>query len=399
MKHLLVPSSALLWGLQLAFLNPVLALLLVTMYRATPVEVGWALAVYNASGFAAAIAIPAYADRRGDYLRPMLLCAILTVLLVATLAATASLPVVVIALVALGGPATVGSSLLYAHLRSVGAPPAAVVNTRAIVSFAWVAGPPAATLVIGAFGSAAILGVLAAVAGLGILTTALMIARSRGPRSADGDRIVVPADHRAVPRPALAAVVGAFVLLQAANSASVSVMSLFVTQRLHLDLVWAGLALCLSALLEIPSLMIIGRLGARASSHALIVSGCLAAIGYFAGMAVVREPVGLMLLQVLSAWYYGIVVGVGLTLFQRLIRRPGLGSGLFANTRYIGAIVSGPIIAFGSSTPSGYRGVFVACGALTVVALGVAELARRLARAGASSASAASRFPEEPLED
>ena len=50
MKRLLTSSAALLWGLQFAFLAPVLALLLVTLYDATPADVGWVLAVYNSGG-------------------------------------------------------------------------------------------------------------------------------------------------------------------------------------------------------------------------------------------------------------------------------------------------------------------------------------------------------------
>jgi MFS transporter, SET family, sugar efflux transporter len=77
-KRLLVPSAALLWGLQIAFLIPTLALILVTLYGASTAEVGWILAVYNASGFVASLLVPSYADRREDYLRPMLACGVLT---------------------------------------------------------------------------------------------------------------------------------------------------------------------------------------------------------------------------------------------------------------------------------------------------------------------------------
>jgi SET family sugar efflux transporter-like MFS transporter len=52
-----------------------------------------------------------------------------------------------------------------------------------------------------------------------------------------------------------------------------------------------------------------------------------------------------------------------------VIPRPGLASGLFVNTRRLGAIASGPIIGIGSATPLGYSGVFVACAALTVLAV------------------------------
>ena len=133
------------WGLQFAFLNPVLALLLVALFDATPGEVGWVLTVYNASGFVASLLVPAYADRRDDYLRPMLLCGALTFVLAGVLGFTTSLPVAVVALVVIGAPAGVGPALLFAQLKFSGARMVDVIHTRAIISFAWVAGPPLAT--------------------------------------------------------------------------------------------------------------------------------------------------------------------------------------------------------------------------------------------------------------
>ena len=60
-----------------------------------------------------------------------------------------------------------------------------------------------------------------------------------------------------------------------------------------------------------------------------------------------------------------------------MIPRPGLSTGLYMNTRRVGAIVSGPIIAFGSSTALGNRGIFLACGVLIVLALVVIAMAAR----------------------
>lgn len=191
--RLLVSSAALLWGLQFALLNPALALLLVALYNATPADVGWVLAVYNAGGFVAALLVPAYADRVNNYLRPLLVCAGLTLALAGVLASTTSLPVAVIGLIALGGPAGVGVSLLFAHLKHSGAPRADVMKTRAVVSVAWVAGPPLATLIMGTLGNRAILLALAAVAVLNIATTAAMIRRkpqtSSATRRARRDRM------------------------------------------------------------------------------------------------------------------------------------------------------------------------------------------------------------------
>src|SRR5699024_11441466 len=93
-NRLLVPTSALMWGLQIAFLSPSLALILSTLYGAGTTEIGWVLAIYNASGFLASLVVPAWADRRQEYLGPMLLSGVLTVLLVVLLALVTSLPLV-----------------------------------------------------------------------------------------------------------------------------------------------------------------------------------------------------------------------------------------------------------------------------------------------------------------
>lgn len=131
---------------------------------------------------------------------------------------------------------------------------------------------------------------------------------------------------------------------------------LFVTERLHLPLIWSGIALGLSALLEIPALIAIGKLTHRYSAHTLIISGCLAGAAYYTLMTFLADPVKLLVVQFLNAWFFGIVAGVGLTVFEDVIPRPGLASGLYANTRRIGAIVSGALVAFGSATPLGYQG-------------------------------------------
>ena len=186
-------------------------------------------------------------------------------------------------------------------------------------------------------------------------------------------------------RVGVAVIVAAFIALQATNAATVSIMSLFVTETLGLDVVWAGVALGVAAGLEIPALLIIGRLSRRFSSLGLIASGCLIGIVYYVAMAYVSGPVLLVGLQALNAWFFAVVAGIGLTLLQQIIPRPGLASGLYTNTRRLGAIVSGAIISFGSVTALGYSGVFAASAALTVVALVAVTVAARITRtAGAT---------------
>jgi SET family sugar efflux transporter-like MFS transporter len=309
-KGLLVPSSALLWGLQLAFLSPALALILVNLYGATTAQVGWVLGIYNASGFVASILLPAYADKKNDYLGPMLVCGALTLLLAVVLAFVTSLPIATLALVVIGGPAGVGSSMLYAHLRHSGARPADIVNTRAIVSVAWVAGPPLATFIIGWFGNRAILLAIAVVAVLNIVTTAVMISHRKAATraaAATGDSPSTPAaatpQESPVSRTGIVLIMAAFILLQATNAAAMTIMTLYVTETLQLDVMWAGIALGVAAALEVPALISIGPLSDRYSHLGLIATGCLAGIAYYLGLAFVTGPIVLIVLQVLNAWF------------------------------------------------------------------------------------------------
>lgn len=365
---LLPAASALCWGTQFAFLSPVLALLLVGLYGATPAEVGAVVAVYNAAGFLVQLAVPRYADPRQDYLRPMLVAGLGTLALTAVLAWATSLPPVVVGLVLFGAPAGIGTSMLWAHLGHSGASPAEVVNLRAMFSFAWVAGPPVATAVMAAFGDRAVLVPLAAVGVLNVATTLALISRQRGRPAAAPT--AAAASGPAWSRRGIAAVFAAFVLLQATNTAAVAVLALYVTQQLHLDVWWAGVALGLAAGLEIPALVLVGRLVGRYSTTTLLAAGGVAGVAYYAAMTVAAGPVALLALQALNAAYYAVVAGVGLTWFQEVIPGAARATSLYSNSNRIAAVAAGPLIGI-AGLASGYRGVFAASAAVTLLALGL----------------------------
>jgi SET family sugar efflux transporter-like MFS transporter len=57
-----------------------------------------------------------------------------------------------------------------------------------------------------------------------------------------------------------------------------------------------------------------------------------------------------------------------------------LASGIYTNTRRLGAVVSGAIISLGSQTALGFGGIFAVCAALTVVALIAVALVANMMR-------------------
>jgi MFS transporter, SET family, sugar efflux transporter len=199
--------------------------------------------------------------------------------------------------------------------------------------------------------------------------------------AATGDSPSAPADatpqESPVGRAGIVLIMAAFILLQATNAAAMTIMTLYVTETLRLDVIWAGIALGVAAALEVPALIIIGRLSDRYSHLGLIATGCLAGIAYYVGLAFVTGPIVLIALQVLNAWFFAGIAGIGLPLFQQMIARPGLSTGLYMNTRRIGSILSGPIIAIGSLTILGQRGIFVTSAALTLIGVVITAIASR----------------------
>lgn len=376
LPRLLVPVSALLWGTQFAFLNPAIGIILVSLYGASAREVGFALAAYNVSGFLSTLVVPTRADRRGDYLRPLLWCGGFTITLTTALALATTLPLAVLALVALGGPAGMAIGLIFAYQRYTGATPAQIMRTRAVFSFAWVGGPPLAALFMGFFGNRSVLWVVAGLGILGLgLTRVMQREHARSPYAGApvpaGDRMAV-----ALRRPEVLVLLATFIALSAAISAAISVLPLFVTQQLGLDVVWSGVALGTCAALEIPILMRLGKLTDRFGPRRLIALGSIAGVGYYVAMTLATGPVVLVGAQVLNAVFIATMSGVGLTLFQDVLGRPGLASSLFMNTMRVGAIVAGPVIAFGGTTVLGYAGVFAVCGVLASAGIAVLVVAR-----------------------
>lgn len=386
--RLLLPASALLWGLQFAFLNPAIGIILVTLYDATPAEVGLSLAAYNVSGFVSTLVVPTRADRSGDYLVPMLWCGALTVALTSALALSTTLAPAVLALVALGGPAGVGIGLLFAHQRSAGASVPEMMRTRAVFSFSWVAGPPLAAFLMGLLGNRSVLWAIAGVAVVGMAITGVMI-RARS-RSGDAPAMAAgPADRLvdAVRRPGVPLLVVALVVLMAAGSAAVSALPLLVTQQLGLDVIWSGIALGVAAGLEIPVLLALGRVAHRYGQRRLVAGGCAAGVAYFVTMTFCAGPVVLVGAQPLNAVFVAAVSGLGLTLVQDVVGRPGLASALFMNTNRIGAIIAGPVLAIGGLRGPGYSGVFAVCACLVVVGLSLLVLERARSRRRARTRS------------
>ncbi|MBT8158923.1 MULTISPECIES: hypothetical protein [Arthrobacter] len=145
------------------------------------------------------------------------------------LTATSSTRAAAAALIVLGGPGAAGMSLLFAQLKQTAqADVSYVLRIRAVFSFAWVGGPPVATVLMGALGNRAVAVAMCVVSILNIAAIIVALLRRRGNRLRAGSPLAEePGAKPAVSKPAIVCLATAFIAAHAANSSAVTSMALF----------------------------------------------------------------------------------------------------------------------------------------------------------------------------
>lgn len=204
--------------------------------------------------------------------------------------------------------------------------------------------------------------ILWTIAIIGIGSIAVSVALAKAARAAARDRSGVPEGGGlldAIRRREIGLLVGGLVLLGAANTAAVSVTNLFVTDRLDLHVLLGGVALGVAAALEIPFLLVLGKVAERVAPKRLLKLGAVAAVAYYAAMMLVDGPISLVAVQIFNAASIAAVQGIGLTVLQDALPGPGLASGLFMNSIRVGAVLAGPLITLGAAPELGYAAVFL----------------------------------------
>jgi SET family sugar efflux transporter-like MFS transporter len=286
----------------------------------------------------------------------------------------------VAALVLLGAPAAVGTPLLFGYIRHSGASRSAVVRTRALFSAAWFVGPPVAALIIAGPGPRTLVLAIGLVGALNVAATSALPRRRAPVDEGAQDQPVGTPLPVGNPTLVLVLLVVIFAGLQATNTAGTSIITLFTTETLHLSPVWGGVALGVAAALEVPALLALARMYRKRQDDLRILGAAsVVGIAYYLGVAVVPNGTVLICLQLLNAMFYAVVAGVGLTGFRALIAGPGRASGMLANSQRIGAILAGPLVALGSLGSWGLRTVFLGCAVVTLAALGLMQVTRRVA--------------------
>ena len=161
----------------------------------------------------------------------------------------------------------------------------------------------------------------------------------------------------------------AFILVFMATTMSMMNLSLLVLEVLRGTQTQVGIIYSLGPVFELPFMFYFGLLATKMDSARLIRIAVILALVYYVALSLVRAPWQIYPLQILSAAFVAVAMGVAITFFQdKLPGQPGAATNLYVNAMRTGATAG--YLFFGTIGQTlGYRAVYVACAVLCCAAL------------------------------
>jgi MFS transporter, SET family, sugar efflux transporter len=253
---------------------------------------------------------------------------------------------------------------------------------RSVFSAAWVIGPPFGFYLLTKYGFGwmyvATGGLFLATAVLGIKGLPGVPARpepddgtapggreAAGPRRMGTELTAMFRQMTTSTRLLLAAIV---VLGTAAQMYGIDV-ALYITNYLHLRVALVGWVAGLSAGLEIPVMIAVGRMADRIGKLRVFIVAGIAAIVYYCLLPVAGTAPALLGLQFLNAPWMAVMMSIPMVMVQQ--EAPGgagAASSLYSTAFTFAALLAGAITGVTASAV-GFRNVFWICGGLSAVAV------------------------------
>jgi SET family sugar efflux transporter-like MFS transporter len=246
---------------------------------------------------------------------------------------------------------------------------------RAVFSASWVIGPPAGLFLLARYG----FGPLYLVAGgLSLVTAAVgwslpwLPAASRPAASDDrpSGRADRPKVFQALPARTWL-LLGAVVALGVVNQMYGIDIALYVTKTLNLNMQLVGWMAGLGAALEIPVMIVAGRLADRVGKHRLLLASAVGATAFFCLLPLARTAALLLALQLLNAAWTAVAMSIPMVMVQE--ESPsgaGTGTALYSSAFMTAGLLAGAVTGVTASV-TGLGGVFWVCAGLSAAAAGM----------------------------
>ncbi len=240
---------------------------------------------------------------------------------------------------------------------------------RLVFSLAWTAGPAIAAWVMlrysyrGTFLGAAFFFLLLLAVILALVPDAPALARNTPEARAPLREIFA--------RPGLLAYFAGFVLLFTCTSINMMNLPLLVLQTLGGTVRHVGIVFSVAPVFELPFMFYFGLLASQGDQGRLIRAAAVAAVVYFALLALVGAPGHIYPIQILSAAITAVIAGVAITFFQNFLpEQVGTATNLYANAMRIGSTTGYLLFGVLASTLS-HRLILVACALLSAAAAAI----------------------------
>lgn len=248
--------------------------------------------------------------------------------------------------------------------------PLAMNLLRMLYSLGWIAGPSIGSLLVNKYNFHPFFLIVAATY-VFVSLIALILFR--------GDHKTISAGQAKQPvhlgvfvkQPQISSVLSTFVLLSVAASMSTIILPLFFTTTLHGNYQQLGWLYSITAIAEIPLMIIVGIMAGKMGKSKIILLGILANSLYFLIFAVAHSIWFTYFAQLFNAISVSIIMGYGISYFQEMLpEEPGTATTMFSNTSRIGSSMGGAVSGAVSGM-FGYRSVFVVCMSISIAALSI----------------------------
>ncbi|KZM40434.1 MFS transporter [Marinomonas sp. SBI22] len=235
---------------------------------------------------------------------------------------------------------------------------------RSSVSFIWILGPPLAFLLVDKIGfqftflMAACAGVFVAFYAWGKLPQQEKASAAKGKSQA--------LQNQAIPR--VVYYLGAVLFLgNVANSNYITAMPLYLTNDLNLPVSFPGLLLGLTAACEIPIMLMSAKWAKAIGTTKVLLLSFIAAMVFYILSTLIESMLSFILIQIINGVFYGIFVGVGISLLQdKAPNCIGKATAYYSNMMALGSMAGASLMGIVAQYFGYKEALFISFGAILI---------------------------------
>lgn len=330
-----------------AFILPVMSLYLINGLHASPIFITFYSLGFALSGLFFSQLMGGLVDK-GYTAKRLFICSVLALFLAGIAFTFCRNPVeALIVGIFLMGPGNASIPLLLSMIRKhsmTAGLNSTRLNTqmRSGVSIVWIAGPALAFVFADRFGFVFNFMISAVLSGMTILASLLLLPKNK---KTVNECTVKSSGIEKTRIPGMIWLLGAIMMLaNLSNSLYLTIMPLYLVEELHLPASFPGFLLGATAIMEIPVMLAAAHLAEKTGKEPLILVGFLFAALYYSLLQLAGSMIELIVLQLLNGLFFGIFVGLGISVIQdALPQRSGFASAFHSNAMRTGMMAGNGI--------------------------------------------------------